>query len=461
MQAFRDGRSRLSRRAVTSGAAVGAAALAAGGSLRHWQPARAQTPVGGEFTREASIVSWGFGTENALAAARVDAFRAAYPNIQLEVIPQFEEQQLLTAAASGQLPDLLWVDRFRISSYAARNVLLGLDDFVAQSGVDLGQFYESALDEATYEGVLYGLPQFMSVRPLYFNLDALAAIDVNIEDVDTSDWDSLTELGAQLTQREGDRVIRWGFDPKLADFFWMWGAGNGGTFISEDGLEVTYDDPAVVEALEWGVGAYDAQGGFQSFDAFRTTFTGNEEFARGQVAITAYENWMLGIIGRTVPDLNFAVRPAYRRDGSGMISFTSGNAWSIPTNAPDPEAAWVFINFMNAESTWRTGAEADKAGRAEQGQLYLPTLTANRVVDEMLINDIYEPIDERYDDAVALFPELLAQSPNRPVAKSPVGGQLQDILTQEAVLPALRGEIDPASALAQADASAQAAIDSF
>jgi multiple sugar transport system substrate-binding protein len=417
--------------------------------------------AGSDFTREASIVSWGFGTENTLSAARVDAFREAYPNIQLEVVPQFEDQQLLTAVASGELPDILWIDRFKTSSYAARGILMALDDLVAQSSIDLSQFYEAAVNEATYEGALYAMPQFMDVRPLYVNLDALGEIGVDIADVETSDWDSLTEIGAQLVQAEGDRVDRWGFDPKLTDFFWMWGIGNGGSFISEDGLDVTYDDPKLVEALQWGVGAYDAQGGFQLFDGFRTTFQGNEEFARGQVAMTAYENWMLGIIGRTVPDLNFAVLPVRRRGSDEMISVTGGPAWAIPTGANDPEAAWVFIEFMNAEETWLTGANADKASRQEQGQFYIPSLTGNRQIDQLLIDEVYEPLDPKFDDAVRLFPELLAQSVNRPVASSPVGGQLQDILQQEGILPALRGETDPQSALAQADLSAQDAVDSF
>jgi ABC-type glycerol-3-phosphate transport system substrate-binding protein len=170
---------------------------------------------------------------------------------------------------------------------------------------------------------------------------------------------------------------------------------------------------------------------------------------------------MLGIIGRTVPELNFAVLPIRQRGGDAMISFTGGPAWSIPTNAKDPEAAWEFIKFMNADETWLQGANADKASREEQGQFYIPSLTGNRHVDQLLIDEVYEPIDPKFDDAVRLFPELLAQSANRPVSKSPVGGQLQDILVQEGVLPALRGEMDAQQALTQADASAQNAIDSF
>ncbi|MDQ3466791.1 MAG: extracellular solute-binding protein, partial [Chloroflexota bacterium] len=251
------------------------------------------------------------------------------------------------------------------------------------------------------------------------------------------------------------------FDPKHYDFFWMWGAGNGGTFISDDAQEVSFNDPKLVEALDWGVKAYDAQGGFPSFDAFRTTFQGNEEFARGQVAMICYENWMLGIVARVAPALNFALLPVKERNGDGLVSFTGGFSWAIPTDAKDPEAAWEFIKFMNADETWLIGANAVKEARVAAGQVYIPALTANRTADQLQIDQVYEPISPQFDAAVNLFPQLIEASPNRPVSKSPVGGQLQDVLTQDGVLPALRGELSAEDALNQANDAAQDAIDSF
>ena len=464
--------SQFIQRPVTRRGMLRGAAAAGGGALLSSLPlvsrsGFARRPHAAQeataFTREASIVSWGFGVEetNPLAFARINAFKEAYPSISLEVIPEYDDQKLLTAAASGELPDLLWVDRFKVASYAARGVLSPLDDLVAESEFDLERFYEAAVDEATYEDQLFAIPQFMDVRPLFVNLDALGETGVAQDQLNTGDWDQLVEIGTQLTKRTGDRVDRWGFDPKLYDFFWMWGAGNGGTFISDDAQEVSFNDPKLVEALDWGVKAYDAQGGFPSFDAFRTTFQGNEEFARGQVAMICYENWMLGIVARVAPALNFALLPVKERNGDGLVSFTGGFSWAIPTDAKDPEAAWEFIKFMNADETWLIGANAVKEARVAAGQVYIPALTANRTADQLQIDQVYEPISPQFDAAVNLFPQLIEASPNRPVSKSPVGGQLQDVLTQDGVLPALRGELSAEDALNQANDAAQDAIDSF
>ncbi len=68
-------------------------------------------------------------------------------------------------------------------------------------------------------------------------------------------------------------------------------------------------------------------------------------------------------------------------------------------------------------------------------------------------------VNENFDNAVKLFPELVAQSHYRQIAKSPVGGQLDQIMKDEGVAPALSGEKSAADALKEANASAQDAID--
>ena len=457
----------LTRRRVLQGAAgMGAGALVAAvpaiGPRR--VGARQATPTTA-FTREASITSWGFGAEetNPLAFTRVDAFKQAYPTIKIELVPEFDQQKLLTGFASGQVPDLLWMDRFAISSWAARDVLQPLDDLIASSGIDTSKYYPAALDEATYDGKIYGLPGFIDVRGLYVNLDALAEVGQDPAALDTSNWDQLSQLGTQLVKKSGDTVERWGFDTKIqAGNFWLWGDGNGAKFISDDGKEVTYDDPKAVEALTWGVKAYDDQGGYQSYDAFATTWQGDEQFARGQVAITVYENWMLGIVARVTPNMNFKVFPIHAKgDANRIVSFSGGPAWCIPNGAKDPEAAWEFIKFMDDLNTWRIGSQGVKKVRQDQGQPYTPSLTGNLQADQMQIDEFYESLSPNLDEAVKLWPQILQQSSIRPIAKSPASQQLDDVMRQDGVMPTLRKEKSPEDALKTADQNAQDAIDSL
>ena len=439
----------------TGKATTGPASPAAGAA-----PPAASTP----FARQASITEWGFGVEetNPLAFARVEAFQKKYPNIKLEIVPRFDDQKILTAAASRQLPDLLWIGRADLSSWAARGILRPLDEYVQKDRYDTGRFYDAAMQDVTYEGKTYGIPQFMTINALYVNLDAFREIGVDGKTVEPGNWDKLTEYAQKLTKRSGDKVERWGFDHKMqAGWLWMWGLANGGTFISQDNKKVSFNDPKVVEALDYGIKNYQAQGGFQSYQAFATTWQNDEQFARGQVAFTLYENWMMGIIARTVPALNFTIMPMTRRNSKDIISTTGGNAWVITKDAKEPEAAWEFIKFMNDNETWLTGANAVKEFNKKNNRPYVPSLTGNREADKLQIDRVYEPIQPKFDDAVKLFPQILEKSVKVPVASSPVSKQLVDVLNNDGVKPALSGERSAKEALDRATQKGQQEIDSF
>lgn len=469
MTARKTNRTGLSRRQLMKHAAVGTAGVGAAslGLASSRRPARAaqatpNTEVSG------SLVEWGFGVAetNVLARSRVEAFQAAYPNVDLQIVESFDEQKLLTAAASEQLPDVIWLSRFETATWAGRGVLQPLTEFIERDSYDTSVFYEAAINEATFEDELYGIPGGMDVRMLFVNLDHLAEAGIDPATIDTSNWEQLNELGAQLVKREGDNATRWGFDHKIQQGnVWLWGRGNGGSFINEDGSEATFNDEKVVEAVEIGKQGYDAQGGYQAYETLATTFQGDEQFARGLVSMTLYEQWMMsGPIATVAPDLNFDVLPIRMR-GSGpegqMISFTGGNAWYITSGAKNPDAAWEFIKFLHSDETWLQGARAVKEARIAEDRPYFPSLTGRKSADQLQIDEVYESIGETFDKTVALLPELLSVSENREIAKSPVAGQLDDIMQNEGVEPALRGEVTVKEALDAANQSAQDAIDSF
>ena len=461
---------RLSRRTFSVASGWMGASLAGSLSIGISRGAFAQTPAAGgapPALGEASgpLTEWGFGIQetNPLARARVLAFQEAYPEVDLEIVETFEQEQLLTAAASDTLPDVIWLGRFETASWASRGVLNPIDELVERDGYDTSMFYDWALEEASYDGQLYGIPGGADVRALFVNLDHLEEAGIDPE-LDTSDWDALSAAGEALVQREGDVVRRWGFDHKMqAGYIWLWGQGNGGSFINDDGTEVTFDDENVVEALQWGVDAYDAQGGYQDYQAISSTWQGDEQFARGQVSIAAYEQWMLSAAVATVaPDLNFTILPVRER-GSGpdgpMVTFSGGNAWYITSGVQNEDAAWEFIKYLHTVDTWMVGAQAVKEYRQQTDAVYFPSLTGNSIADQQQIDELYEPINEAFDNAVQLFPELVQVSNYRQIAKSTVGGQLEQIMLTEGVTPALSGERSPQEALEEADTIAQEEID--
>lgn len=316
------------RRLLGAAGATGAVGL----SLRFGARAGAQsTPVS---DIAASLAEWGFNaTEtNPLAYARLQAFLAAFPGVTLEISPESDTQRILTAAVSDTLPDMLWLGREIMHSYISRGeVLRPLNDLIERDGYDTSRFYPATIAEATAGGQLYGIPGGVDVIAMWANTDALAEVGVSDpSQLNTADWDQLSALGTQLTTRNGDAVTRWGFDSKMQDGqFYTWALANGAQLLGgEDGLQPNFNSPEVADLLTKAKASYDAQGGYESYAAVRSSWQNDEQFARGQVAITAYQNWLGNINAVTTPGLNFAVlpiRPA--NDPTGIAAVAGGAAW--------------------------------------------------------------------------------------------------------------------------------------
>jgi multiple sugar transport system substrate-binding protein len=76
-----------------------------------------------------TLSTQGFGKPDEVGQARVDAFKSAYPNVRLALNEgDFDAQQFLSAVASGNPPDLVYLDRGLIGTYAAKGAASVIED---------------------------------------------------------------------------------------------------------------------------------------------------------------------------------------------------------------------------------------------------------------------------------------------------------------------------------------------
>jgi len=183
---------------------------------------KAQDDVSGPLT------ILGFSTGDEIATERVDLFKEQYPNVEVTFTEGgLDKQQFLTAVASGNPPDLVYVSRDVLSTYAARGALMPLTECIANNEIDMSQFRQVAVDQVTVNGVVYGIPEFFNSIMLIINTKALDDAGLTLDDVDTSDWESLSALNDKLTVGTGNDLTRIGFDPKLPEFLPLWAKANG------------------------------------------------------------------------------------------------------------------------------------------------------------------------------------------------------------------------------------------
>ncbi len=412
-----------------------------------------------EINVTGSMTTLGFSVEDEIAKARVAEVKQAYPDLDLKVTSgAFDEQQFLSAVAAGKPPSAVYLPRSELGTYAAKGALLPLDDCIEAQGIDMSLYRESAVSQVTYDGQIYGIPEFNSVRLVLANSNALQDAGLSPDDIDVSDWDGVMAASKQLYQTGGSGIQRIGFDPKIPEFFPLWVAAAGGELVSEDGQTAYLDSPEAVEALTYTVSLVDANGGWSDFKTFRDTwdfFGDNNQFVADQLGAFPMEDWYLDVLADVSPNAPVTAMPFKDREGN-LLTYATGQAWSVPKGSNNPTAACAFAATMTSTDAWMAAAEASKADRKKSGGAYLGTWTANKEADERIFAEVYEPSGiESLDQAVKVLQSLQDSAIVDP--PSPAAAEVKKAW-EDAVLRALQGDQSPEEALQQAQKEATEAI---
>jgi multiple sugar transport system substrate-binding protein len=263
-----------------------------------------------------------------------------YPNIEVtfESIASDYIIKIQTDIAAGNAPDVFLVQNEYAPDFLSREVLLPIDDFVAEDAVNTGDFYQPLITAYTWQDQLYGLPKDWS--PLGAIYDP--AILDTIGEFPT-EWDTLkTALGALRDANGGNPAMT--LNPELARFIlFLYQAG--GNILNPEFTEITIGDDASLQALEF----------FNSLYTEKLIATSSEvgadwpgdAFIKGLSSIVFEGNWMFPGLAEGAPDKPFAVAelPAGPA-GKGTPAFTQ--AFCISASTENPEAAWVVVNYLSS-----------------------------------------------------------------------------------------------------------------
>lgn len=328
-------------------------------------------------------------------------FQDSHPDIGLKFLPLtggFDErkQKLLTAVVGGMAPDVILVDRFEASQWAAFDTLMPLDELMEKADFDRSVYIEPTIQEAVFpwDGKTYALPFSTDCRVIYWNKAIFR--DAGLEpDVFPVTWEEQFELNKKLgvmddkgnVQRVGFAVVE-GLGANGGE--WALGWSNGGEYMTEQSTKVTLNDPKLVETLQWLVDMTDASGGVEKISSFKGTWGAETQtpFFVGKIAATLTGTWEFGNIARYAPDLEVGVTPIYRRDayqadGSLIpISFAGGHAMAIPKGAKNVDAAFTFISWVAGLEGQRAHVKVDREFSESLGRPWVPPLYPYRQVNQ-------------------------------------------------------------------------------
>ncbi|MFL6132652.1 MAG: extracellular solute-binding protein [Nocardioidaceae bacterium] len=406
------------------------------------------------------VTVMGFGAEDEIGSVRLDeAKKALGSKVKVKLIKgDLDIQQFLNSVASGKPPEVVYADRNQIGTFAARGAIIPLDDCIKGEGIDTSVIRKPALDQVTFGGNVYGIPEFNVVQIIQANSDLLSKAGLTLDDVNASNWDKVAAANKKLMKTSGGKLSVIGVDSKLPEFLPLWAKANGADLISADGKTAQLDDPKVIEALKFAVSIYDAQGGFSKVKAFRDSadfFGGGNQFASGTLGAMPMEQWYVNVLNDVSPKAPVAF-DSFRDKQGQPLAFASGSAWGIPKGSSNPEAACRFAKTMTMTSSWVKAAQTRVSKRSTEGGMFTGVLTGNTQADEKIRAMVKPSGDEKWNQGVDAT--YTANDHTFSLPANPAGEEFQTAW-QDAVNRVLNGQQSPEEAMKQAQKEGQKALD--
>jgi sn-glycerol 3-phosphate transport system substrate-binding protein len=201
------------------------------------------------------------------AANTIDALTAEYvaqtPGVNIDAVYAGSYQdtitKVLTAVKGGNAPQLsviLAVDMFTLIE---EDAIVPFEDLITTDAEKqwLNSFYPAFMENSTTGGKTYGVPFQRSTPVLYWNKDAFKEAGLDPE-VPPATWDEMVAFGKKLTKKDDQgNVTQWGVRIPSSGFpYWLFQGfttQNDVFLMNSDGNEVYFDDPKVIEALQFFV----------------------------------------------------------------------------------------------------------------------------------------------------------------------------------------------------------------
>lgn len=317
---------------------------------------------------EVTITTWDYQDGSTAASKwyqlRQEKFQELYPEITLEVgsVPaqtasgsvSADRVALTTAMATGTAPTVYHAGHFSImKQWIEAGYAYPLDEFLGDME-DYDKIAPGAMEQATYDGSVYGIPRMVYVLNLAYRKDLYeeAGLDPNKP---PKTWEELVEYSKKLTKDDGSQYGLGLISATVADWWFQlfaWGAGAELSTVDESGkVSIDFASDQAVEALQFYHDLKWEHKVLQS-DTGASQTSLAADFAAGRCAQTIFttENYAYAKQhGLSDEDLGLATIPI--GPSGEEVTANGGAYYFINPSVSEAEraAAWEYIKFMTSE----------------------------------------------------------------------------------------------------------------
>ncbi len=377
----------------------------------------------------------------------IDDFQAEYPHITVEPVFSGGYGDVQTAIQTtidggGEPPALTVLLATALYDLVNADYIAPLDGYVAgmeDGDAYIADFLPAFLANSYYDNQLWSIPFQRSAVVMYYNADMFA--EAGLEP--PTSWQTWADAAQTLTVQDGD-TTNWGLHFSSDWPYWLFqplaiGAGQN---ILNDDCTVIFDDPAVIEAVQFYIDL-SAEYGAMPAGVQATWPTDPADLASGATAMIAHSSGSLtGLLEQA--DFEVGVMPYPGKEEGTYASVPGGGNFYIMKGAtPEKQdAAWLFVEFLTR-----------------------PEYVADFSINTGYIANRFSAYDtEAMQAYVAEVPQALATRDALQYAGAELAtqnlGQVRGIF-HDYIQRAINGEMGAAEAMAAAQVEADAALTDF
>ena len=273
--------------------------------------------------------------ENKLLQQIVDTFNKANTgkiSVKLNQVPDYDTT-LAKDLASGNPPDVFYVDEFRLKDLVQAKALAPIGD--KMTNVD--DFYPSLKDAFTYNGTFYCAPKDFSTLALEINTDMFDKAGLKAP----TTWDELRAAAKALTTKDVSGIALPADMARYLAFIYQ----AGGALTDDAFTKVTVNTPEVLSAIKFYAGLY--TDGYGKTPADLGAGWPGEALAKGKVAMAIEGNWIVPYLKDNAPNLKYKVveLPAGPK-GKATLAFTV--CYGVAANGKNMVAALTLANYLTS-----------------------------------------------------------------------------------------------------------------
>jgi multiple sugar transport system substrate-binding protein len=287
--------------------------------------------------------SW-VGTQPAMKKL-AENFHTLNPNITIQfqnVTADNSQQKITTQIAGGNPPDAAFVDAGAVPTFAGRDAIVNLNNYIARSKVVKPSAYVPAFKQfVTYQGGMYGLPFEGESTSMFYNKDMFAAAGISHP---PTTWDELQADAAKLTNPDKKQYGIELFASESAYYWYPFLYQAGGQQLSKDGKSVIFNSAQGKQAADFYVGLtkYAPKQYLNS-----NSYDGRVAFEQGQVGMYMAGNWLAATLQDDSPEFtgHWATAPL-PKGPAGCATTLSGDAL-VMFKTDNNDAAWKWIEYLS------------------------------------------------------------------------------------------------------------------